>query len=117
MALGEQHIEAFLKEFRQKKQIFGLLFRDDRAKNQQTLLDLEITAKKREETIDSIQVSDYVEGPKEESLYKGAEMWVFGKQLKGRDIYIKITMGFPATSVICISFHIAERRLTYPFKK
>jgi hypothetical protein len=116
MATGEQHIEAFLKEFRQKKKIYGLLFRDDRAKNQQTLLDLEITSRKREEIIDSIQVRDYVEGPKEESLYKGAAMWVFGKQVKGRDVYIKITMGFPSTSVICISFHIAERTLTYPFK-
>ena len=96
MALGEQHIEAFLKEFSQKKKIYGLLFRNDRAKNHQTLLDLEITSKKREETIDSIQVSDYVEGPKEESLYNGAEMWVFGKLLKGRGISAsRSPWGFP----------------------
>lgn len=116
MAPVEQHIEAFLKDFKQKKKVYQILFRDDRGKNQKTLLDLEITSRKREEIIDSIEVKDYVEGPKKESLYNGADMWVFGKQVKGRDVYIKITMGQPGTSVICISFHIAERKLTYPLK-
>jgi hypothetical protein len=116
MPQDEQHIEAFLKDFKQKKKVYDILFRDDRGKNQQTLLDLEITSRKRKEVIDSIELRDYIDGPKEESLYKGAEMWVFGKQVKGRDIYIKITMGAPCTSVICISFHTAERKLTYPFK-
>ena len=116
MAPIERHIEEFLRDFKQKKKVYQILFRDDRGKNQQTLLDLEITPSKREEVIDSIKVADYVEGPIKECLYNGADMWIFGKQVKGREIYIKITMGDPGKSVICISFHIAERNLSYPFK-
>ncbi len=44
----------------------------------------------------------------EDTLNKGPAMWIFGKQVKQQEIYIKITMGAPGTSVICISFHIAE---------
>jgi hypothetical protein len=116
MAPVERHIEKFLRDFKYKKKVYQILFRDDRGKNQQTLLDLEITSKKREEIIDSIDVKDYVDGPQKDLLYAGADMWVFGKQVKGQDVYIKISMGVPGSSVICISFHIAERTLSYPFK-
>jgi hypothetical protein len=44
------------------------------------------------------------------------EMWVFGKNVKGQEVYIKIMLGQPGRSTICISFHIAEHPLNYPFK-
>ena len=44
------------------------------------------------------------------------KMKVFGKDIKGRDVYIKITMGMANCQTICISFHLAEHPLTYPFK-
>ena len=44
------------------------------------------------------------------------EMWVFGKDVKGQEVYIKITLGLPNSSTICISFHIAEHPMTYPLK-
>jgi hypothetical protein len=44
------------------------------------------------------------------------EMWVFGKEINKHEIYIKITMGQPNQSVICISFHIAEHPMIYPLK-
>ena len=43
-------------------------------------------------------------------------MWIFGKDVKGKEIYIKITMGSFGNSVICISFHIAEYEMQYPLK-
>jgi hypothetical protein len=43
-------------------------------------------------------------------------MWVFGKDVKKNEVYIKITMGFAGGSVICISFHTAEYPIRYPFK-
>lgn len=116
MAPDERHIDTFLLEFRQKKKIFGILFRDDRGKNQQTLLDLEISPKEREKVLDNLSVKDYVRGPLEDMLNKGPEMWEFGKKVKGQDVYIKITMGFTNSRVICISFHIAEYPLTYLFQ-
>jgi hypothetical protein len=41
-------------------------------------------------------------------LYGGADMWIFGKTIKGQEVYIKITLGFAGAQVICISFHVAE---------
>ena len=44
-------------------------------------------------------------------------MWVFGKLIKNHEIYIKISLGIEGSSVICISFHLAEYKMTYPLKK
>ena len=43
-------------------------------------------------------------------------MWVFGKEVKNREVYIKISMGKANEETICISFHIAEHQIMYPFK-
>ena len=44
------------------------------------------------------------------------DMWVFGKDFNGSELYIKISMGAPRSNTICISFHEAEHHLNYPFK-
>ena len=95
---------------------FDILFRNDRGKNQQALLDLEISPTKRLEIIKSLKCDDFVNGPLPDTLNKSTDLWEFGKKVKKKDVYIKITMGFSNSSVICISFHLAERRLEYPFK-
>lgn len=43
-------------------------------------------------------------------------MWVFGKEVSGRDVYIKISMGITNSYAVCISFHIAEYPIEYKFK-
>ena len=89
--MADQHeIQAFLRDFHVKMNIWGVVVRDDRGKNTQTLLDLEITRDFRNKVLKSLVVEDYSEGPLPEKLYGGADMWVFGKQVKGKDIYIKI---------------------------
>lgn len=109
-------VETFLNKFHTKFGIWSIIFRDDRAKNTQALLDLEITPIKRTDIIKGIKITDYSEGPIDEKINGGSEMWVFGKMIKDKEIYIKITLGFENTSVICISFHIAEHKMKYPFK-
>ncbi len=116
MATSDE-VQHFLQDFKTKLGIWGVVFRDDRGKNAQALLDLEITPINREQVLKELQVTDYIEGPKKESLYRGADMWVFGKNIKGREVYIKITLGLVGAKVICISFHIAEQTLKYPLKK
>ncbi|MBO4316595.1 MAG: toxin [Prevotella sp.] len=115
MATKEQ-VEEFLKRLKEKIKVFGIIFRDDRGKNLQTLADLEITAVYRRKVILNIEPEDYSEGPIVDTLNKVGEMWVFGKDVKGREVYIKITLGHPNNSTICISFHIAEHPMSYPFK-
>ncbi len=109
-------VKAFLDQFNVKAQIFGIRFRDDRGKNRDALLQLDITPLQREVIVKNLLVHDYVEGPVIDELNKSGEMWVFGKDVKEREVYIKITLGYENGQTICISFHIAEHPLKYPFK-
>ncbi len=109
-------VQRFLRTFHAKLKVFDILFRDDRGKNQQALFDLDITPVFRVEIIRSLAVTDYSAGPIVSELGKNTEMWVFGKDVKQREVYIKISLGFPNESVICISFHLAEHEMRYPFK-
>ena len=111
-----EEVKAFLNQFNIKAQIFGIQFRNDRKKNREALLLLDISPIQRELIVKNLQVQDYVEGPVIDVLNKEGEMWVFGKDVKGREVYIKITLGYENGQTICISFHIAEHPLTYPFK-
>lgn len=111
-----EEVKAFLEQFNVKAQIFGIRFRNDREKNKETLRLLEISPLQREVIVKNLQVQDYVEGPVIDVLNKEGEMWVFGKDVKEREVYIKITLGYENGQTICISFHIAEKPLVYPFK-
>ena len=111
-----EEVKAFLDQFNIKAQVFGIYFRNDRGKNMEALKQLAISAFQRELIVKSLQAQDYVEGPVIDVLNKEKEMWVFGKDVKGREVYIKITLGYDGGQTICISFHIAEYPLKYPFK-
>ncbi len=112
----EREVESFLKDFKEKMRFWDVLFRDDRGKNTQALIDLELRPIERKAIIEGLEVEDYSEGPIEEKLYGGADMWVFGKTIKKKEVYIKITMGAMSSSVICISFHLAQHKMNYPLK-
>jgi len=111
-----ENVEKFLKDFHTKTNVFDVLFRDDRGKNLNALLKLEISAARRKAIIATLCSEDYSEGPVADNLHHIAEMWIFGKVINKKESYIKISMGYPGTSTICISFHIAERNMSYPFK-
>ncbi len=95
---------------------WDVLFRDDRGKNAQTLADLELRPIDRITILEALEIRDYSEGPIEEKLYGGTDMWVFGKTVKNKEVYIKITMGAINCGVICISFHLAQHKMKYPLK-
>jgi hypothetical protein len=113
---SESEVGAFLKDFKVKMKIWDVLFRDDRGKNLQALIELEITPSERKKVLEQIEIKDFSEGPLIENLYGGAEMWVFGKTVKKKEVYIKITMGVINSSVLCISFHLAQHKMQYPLK-
>ena len=110
-------VETFLNQFHEKLKIFSIIFREDRFKNVETLAALEITTQYREQVVKKIKVEDYSQGPIEDNLYHLGDMWVFGKDVKGKEVYIKISLGKSNSQTICISFHIAEYKMNYPFKK
>jgi len=114
---NKSEIEEFLNNFRAKLDVFSVIF-EDRNKNKQALLDLEITPAKRRELLKVIKPENYSSGPnRDENDTRRPNYWEFGMQYNGKEIYIKINMGFQNKPVICISFHIAERPITYPISE
>lgn len=109
-------VEQFLKQFKVKLDIWGIFFLDGREKNMAALAALEITSAQRLAVVKSIEVEDYSEGPIRDQLNGFDEMWVYGKDVKGKEVYIKIALGRPGSNTICISFHEAEFPMQYPLK-
>ena len=113
---SKHEVETYLKELKVKMDIFGILFLDERGKNLQTLFDLEILPAKRNEILDSLKVEDYSQGPLDEKMRGILPMWIFGKQVTTKEVYIKVSLGIANREAVCISFHIAEHPMNYPFK-
>ena len=105
----EAEVTSFLKDFKEKMKFWDVLFRDDRGKNAQALVNLELRPMERKTILEALARS-------KKNLYGGADMWVFGKIIKKKEVYIKITIGAKESSVICISFHLAEHKMNYPLK-
>ena len=110
-----EEVEKFLHRMKEKIRFFGIIYRDDRGKNMQTLATLEITPMFRDKVILKLGVEDYSEGPLIDSLNNFGELWVFGKDVKNNEVYIKISLD-AGTNALCISFHIAEYKMQFPYK-
>lgn len=113
---SKEEIERFLLDFKQKLGFWGILFRSDRSKNFETMKQLEYSVEDVKNELKELELVHYSEGPLTETLYKGADMWVFGKTVQSKEIYIKISLGQSGSKVICISFHFAEQSMIYPYK-
>lgn len=122
-----EEVEAFLKEFK-KKAIYlpiPIVYYDDRGKNKQALLDLEITASKRDEYVLHLTPEDYCQGPDKNKLNSSwNDVWMFGIYIKKKStkellpVYIKIFITNIANGPnFCISFHIAADPLSFPLKQ
>ena len=113
----ENYVRQFLYEFKslilEKKLIVK-----GHVKNMESLFELGLTTKQREEIILALSVLDYCAGPIKDEL-KAGHMWVFGKYIEGVEIYIKLKIAGPPGNEhpICISFHKSEYPLNYPFKR
>ena len=78
----KEEVQRFLNQMKEKIKVFGIIYRDDRRKNAQTLIDLEITPKYRDSVIINLEAKDYSEGPVIDTLNQGGE--TLEKTLKGR---------------------------------
>ena len=56
-----EEVKRFLEQFNTKVQVFGIIFRDDRGKNSETLRILDITPLQRELIVKNLELQDYVE--------------------------------------------------------
>ena len=110
-------VSAFLSDFFTKFDIYDIIF-ERRDKNDQALLDLEITPSQRKEIIKKIKPENYLSGPNPDcNDTSRPDYWEFGIKIKNNYVYIKINIGNKSKPVICISFHIAEHKMKFPFIK
>ena len=111
----KMEIESFLKEFKLKMETFDIFFLR-REKNEQALYDLEITPQKRIEYLKKLKAEDYYRGPLNDAYDpESLPFWEFGKEIKKKEVFIKISL-WKNKKVLCISFHIAEKKMSYPYK-
>lgn len=89
----KSEVERFLNDFKTKMSIYQIIFLDDRGKNAQALLDLDMSPISRKETITKLKVEDYSEGPLDEKMRGILPMWVFGKIVKSRKCTLKSVWG------------------------
>jgi hypothetical protein len=108
-------VDSFLKEFKQKAKTFEIYF-EQRLKNTEALLQLGITAKKREEVIMGLNIENYYKGPTRDDYEDRPDYFEFGTTLNGQEVYIKLSLGKFNKSPVCISFHTPEHPMNYPLR-
>jgi len=110
----KEEINRFLGNFKKSinKHSLHVLKRD---KNIKTIVELGFKLLDVSDEILRLTYMDYIDGPKTDydDNYPGV-LWEFGKNIKYEDIYIKLKLS--DDKPVCISFHVAEKKLAYPFK-
>jgi len=119
METTKEEVETFLKDFKQKMAArvggYPVIFYRERPKNLQTQLDLELKEFEKEKYLSELTVEDFYKGPTKD-VDGGPDLWEFGKTVKNKEMYIKISIGKLNKPARCISFHFPEREIKYPFK-
>ena len=95
---------------------------DDEYTNENTMLELGYDTSDVIEELKTLGLDDYSESIVD-NVANGFEVFfVFGKKIRGRDIYIKVRMKHRRKTqdeyVFCISFHFARHPITiYPYRR
>ena len=115
-----QDVVEFLNLFKSATML-GYLHVRDREKNMQALVDLGVTPSERKELILGLTPEDYMAGPKPDDTDPEKEVWEFGANVQGVEVYIKLRLArdprkrnvYHAT---VWSFHPAEFPMRYPLR-
>ena len=95
---------------------------DDEFTNKNTMLELDYDTEDVVEELKSLTIEDYSESIIDNVADEFKTFYVFGKQINGRDVYIKVRIKQRRRTaddyVFCISFHFARHPITvYPYKR
>lgn len=112
----EEEVKQFLKEFKLVAKKRGIDF-IPRQEFIDTLTLLGITRRNCQDEVLSISVDDYCQGPDDDRDRPG-KVWVFGRHIEGREVYIKLKLAKVGKETIakCLSFHPAEFPLCFPLR-
>jgi len=111
-----EEVASFLKEFKETAVRYGGVFFVSRREYDETRKELEINKLGVEHEIYNLTTNHYSSGPDPDYGEPG-EVWVFGKEIRGREVYIKLKVSAADIGKIakCLSFHIADRPIKYPY--
>ncbi len=88
----------------------------DNRKNRQTLMDLDYGHEDVVAQLKDLQLSDYSESLLDRDDPNPPILYVFGKTIEEKEIYIKIKIREQESRrVICVSFHHAEHSMPHPY--
>lgn len=109
-------VESFLHHLRDKMRGFDVAFRP-RNKNLEYLAELDILPSDRLAYIKKLTADNYHSGFRKDN-YDPTELdyYEFGIEIKGTEVYIKISIGQQNKLIDCMSFHKAERAMLYPLR-
>lgn len=88
-------------------------------RNNEAMKKLYLTRKNVNDIILELTEANYSSGPSKDDTNPNQQIWVFGQEIDGIEIYIKLSIAKIDSVEIakCISFHEAERPLKYPLRK
>ena len=84
----KEEVNAFLKEFKERAKLFDIVYVDSKPNNIDTLTALDITLNDRKNYVLSLETEDYCQGPDKNDYPDQNDVWVFGKQIKGQEVYL-----------------------------
>jgi len=81
-----------------------------------TLLDLDYDMEDVVERLKELTVAEYSETKIDKDDLKPPLLFVFGKDINSRLVYVKLKIkGDQQRHVLCVSFHYAKEKMTFPY--
>lgn len=115
MTTSKLQVQLFLREFKLAAGKGTGISYTGRDKNWDTLANLNMTSKMRNDCVLGLTWKDYCRGPLEDDKGRPGEVWMFGTDICGSEVYIKLKL-VRGSHPVCISFHNADLPLEYPFR-
>lgn len=81
-----------------------------------TLLDLEFDDEDALEAIKTLRLEDYSHTLFDRDNDQPSYLYVFGKEIQGKLVYIKYKIREGKRIIICVSFHYPKESMEFPYK-
>lgn len=83
-----------------------------------TLIDLNYNIEDVVERLKELSIREYAETIVDKDNLDPPLLYVFGKEINGKQIYIKLKIkAGQKRRVVCVSFHYAERAMKFPYAR
>lgn len=81
-----------------------------------TLLDLDYDASDVVDRLKELTIREYAETLIDKDDLNPPLLFVFGKDINGKQVYIKLKIkGVQTRHVLCVSFHYAKEKMSFPY--